>query len=219
MFKMKLMVGLAALMTSMVVMAVPAMAEFVSNTEQGQGKIKTFPETTTFESTTGGPAVTCKNASGEPKGEWHIQAKEYKKQGKYFYQEVVKKGPHLELKIEKWGHCVGPTEIAVTVKCNLQVEEQGTGSVQAPACEALVGPESGNHCLIIVPQGGNMELPGVSLENLPPNEIGIKSNVTTTSSFTEETGNECKILGIKGSQAGGSFKTKNALIAEGLKIE
>lgn len=217
MLKMKLLLGLAPLLAALVVIAAPASAEFQSNGTTGQGKIKVFPETSTFNTNQTGPAIECKNSTA-PEGEWHIQVKTEDSQGA---QEVTTKGPHLGLKLTKWGHCTGPTGIAVTVECSLQVEQGtqlgSTGSVGAAGCFVLVGPQGGNHCIIKVTHAANKELSEVKLANGGQNEVEIASNVSGITSTLEETGTECKILTIEAGKEG-HFKTKNALIVTGLKL-
>jgi hypothetical protein len=235
MFKIKLLVGLAGLMTTLLVVAAPAMAEFESNGAGNSGPIKTFPEKSTFQSLKEGPTVECKakNAEGVKiaSGEWQIQVKTYTQQGKFFYQAPAHKGPHEQLKIDKWGVCTGPTGIATTVQCALQVEiggqngnaasaVNGTGSVVPPGCFVIIGTPA-NNCTITVPQGGNRELQGVTIKNLPANEVEIKSNIENRISSTFQESKElCKTLGLnKNGQATGSFKTGNeALITEGQKL-
>ncbi len=243
MFKIKLLVGLSALVTALVIFAAPAVAEFQSNTGQVRGPIKTFPEETVFKAATGGPSIACKGTSGEPKGEWWIQVKAFTQQGKYFFQAPTTKGPHEQLKIEKWGTCTGPTGLGVTVKCNLQVESNGTspvgtGSVypvitqtEVTGCVAFVGVEK-SHCIINVGQDGNKELQKVGLENIMTNEVGIKGEITTgirstlqeTETEVEKEGKKvkvgkCKELTISSTPQGtGSFTTKNNLVTEGQKL-
>lgn len=235
MFKIKLMVGLAALLTALVVTAAPAMAEFESTNGQTQGKIKTFPEVTTFESVAGGAKIECKSASGEPSGMWQIQVKTQTLQGKYFYQAASKKGPHEGLKIEKWGHCVGPTSLEAKVKCSLQVEigsqngnplssGNGTGSVAptstqtgATGCEVFLGTAE-NSCTVKVDPNGNRELNKVGLINGGQSEVEIGSEVKGITSTIQESKELCKTLLIKGGQGTGAFITKNNLITLGQKL-
>jgi hypothetical protein len=235
MFKIKLLVGLAGLMTTLFVVAAPAMAEFESNGATNSGPIKTFPEKSTFQTLNEGPTVECKAKNTEGKviasGEWQIQMKTYNQQGKYFYQGPTKKGPHEQLKIDKWGVCTGPTGIATTIQCALQIEiggqngnatsaVNGTGSVVPPGCSVTIGTPT-NNCTINVPQGGNRELQGVTIKNLAPNEVEIKSNLEHRISSTFQESKElCKTLGLnKNGQASGSFKTEGgALITEGQKL-
>jgi hypothetical protein len=242
MFKIRLLVGLSALVTTLVVLAAPAMAEFESKNGQTRGPIKTFPAETIFKGATGGPSITCKNASGEPKGEWWIQVKAFKQQGKYFFQELATKGPHEQLKIEKWGHCVGPALLEVKVKCNLQVESNGTNSVgtgsvypvigqtEVTGCVAFVGTE-GSHCIVNVSQDGNKELQKVGLVNIGTEEVGIKGEVTGIRSTLQETTTEivkegikekvgkCKELAISSTPQGtGTFTTSENLVTLGQKL-
>ncbi len=218
MFKIKLLAGLAALVTTLVVAAAPAMAEFESTNGQTQGNIKTFPETTTFESVEGGVAITCKNEKGEPKGEWQIQTKATTQQGKFFYQAAAKKGPVEQLKIEKWGTCA-TLGVAGTVKCNLQVftsSNGNTGGVYAPGCEVKFGTGA-NTCTVLVQPGGNKELSSVMLTSISGG-IEISPSVKGVTSTTQETGGECKVLTVKGGQGTGDFKTKNPLVTEGQRL-
>src|ERR1700704_2891395 len=225
MFKIKLLVGLASLMTTLVVLAAPAMAEFESNTGQWQGASKTFPETTTFESVEGGPAVECKskNAAKEvvAKGGWQIQVKTATAQGKFSVQAATLKGPHEQLKIEKWGVCTGPTGVAATVECNLQVESNGTnssgtGSVYPPGCVVKIGTTE-NNCVITVQPDGNKELQGVTLVN-GVSGVTIASKTTGVTSTIQESKTLCKTLGVKGGQKAGKYALKEALETEGQKL-
>jgi hypothetical protein len=220
MFKIKLLPGIAALAATLLVLAAPAYAEFESTSGQTQGKIKTFPGETTFEATAGGVPITCKSATGEPAGEWQIQVKTQKQQGKFFYQEAAKKGPHLQLKITKWGTCA-TLGVAGTVTCNLQIESASvngnTGSVYPPGCEVKFG--TGEHiCIVKVQPDGNKELSLVKLLNLGASELEVNSEIKGVTSTLQDIGEECKTLTVKGGQGTGAFKTKSPLIAEGVKI-
>lgn len=219
MLKMKLLLGLAPLLAALVVIAAPAGAEFQSNGQSSQGKIKSFPEKATFVTTQTGPAVECKSATGEPAGEWDIQVKQEDSQGN---QQQTKKGPHELIKLKKWGHCTGPTGIAATVECSIQVETAGqfgnTGSVGPAGCFVLLGPQGGAHCIIKVANAGNKELSEVKLKNGVQNEVEIESNVSGITSTIEETSSECKILTVEAGITG-HFKTEGKpLITEGQKL-
>ncbi len=224
MFKIKLLVGLASVMATFVALAVPAMAEFESANAKSQGVIKTFPAETTFESVEGGVGVKCKSTNAEEKvvaeGGWQIQVKGTTTQGKLFYQEPTTKGPHEQLKI-KWGICTGPTGVAATVECNLQVESNGTnssatGSPYFPGCNVKVGTGT-NTCTIIVQPDGNKELQGTTVTN-GVNGVKIEANTPHVSSVTQETLSLCKTLGIKGGQRTGKYFTKGVLETEGQKL-
>jgi hypothetical protein len=199
------------------------MAEFSSN--QSQGPIKTYPELTTFESAAGAPKIECKskNAAGEvvAKGGWIIQVKAFTQQGKYFYQAPTPKGPHEQFKFASWGVCVGPTGIGANVECSIQVEQGtqagSTGSVQAPGCVVKIGTGE-NTCTVNVAQDGNKELSEVKLANEGVNGVAINSSVSGLTSTSQESKTLCKTIGIKTSQGGGKFVTKNALITEGQKL-
>jgi hypothetical protein len=226
MFKIKLLVGLAAMVTTLVAITAPASAEFVINGQGSQARIKTFPEKTVFKPAPEGAAIECKSTNAEGKvvaeGELHVQVKQWTQQGQNKYQEPTKKGPHLQLKINKWGICTGPTGIEAKVKCNLQVEQRqpltsSTGSVYPPGCEVVVGTEA-NNCTAKISAQGNQELSLVNLANVGTNEIEISSAVSGIQSGTSETLSLCKTLGIKGS-ANGEYKTSKPLIGEGLKLE
>jgi hypothetical protein len=224
MLKMKLLVGLATLVTAMVVIVIPASAEFQSNGQSSQGKDKSYPELTTFQSTVGGPKVECKATNSEGKvvaeGEWDIQVKQANSQG---IQEQTKKGPHEQLKFKKWGVCTGPVGLPVRVNCNLQVEQAGqsgnTGSVYPPGCKVEVGNEGGNICILNVGATGNKELGEVKLGNgSVQNTVEINSEVKGITSTIEEKGGECSTLLIKPGKAEGVFITKNPLVTEGQKL-
>jgi hypothetical protein len=225
MFKLKLLVGFAGLMTALVVLAAPAMAEFESTTGKSQGAIKTFPTTTTFESVESGPAVTCKSTNGEgtkvAEGGWQIQVKSTTAQGKFFTQAATLKGPHEQLKITKWGVCTGPTGIAAAVECNLQVESNGTnssgtGSVYPPGCVVKIGTGA-NTCTITVQPDGNKELQGTTLENITGG-VSIKASTKGVTSTIQESMTLCKTLGVKGGQKAGKYSLASALETEGQKL-
>jgi hypothetical protein len=225
MFKIKLLMGLASLATALFVLAAPAMAEFESNTGKSQGVIKTFPESTVFESVAGGPAVECKSKNSEGKvvaaGGWQIQVKGTNQQGKFFYQAAALKGPHEQLKIEKWGVCTGPTGLPVEVSCNLQIESNGTnpsgtGSVYPPGCVVKIGTGE-NTCTINVQPDGNKEMQGAKLVN-GVSGVEIGGGATTVSSTTQESKTLCKTLAVKGGQKTGKYSLKNNLETEGQKL-
>lgn len=232
MFKMKMLVGLAVLMAIMIVTAAPASAEFKSAGLNANGPIKTFPAVSSFQSTQGGPTIECKSTNGAGEkvaaGEWQIQVKTQKQQGKFFVQEPMLEGPHELLKITKWGVCTGPTGFPATVQCTLQVEiggqngnpasaVNGTGSVYQPGCTVKVGNTETNKCEVQVSPGANKELQGVTIENGAANTVEITSNVATISSVVQ--GPLCTTLGLSSGQRVGHFKTNNqALVTEGQKL-
>jgi hypothetical protein len=217
MFKTKLLVGLVALMTALVVVTAPAYAEFEATTNTTSGAIKTFPEKTVFKTVTEGPSIECKSASGEPAGVWAIQVKQKRANET---QEQTKKGPHLLLQIKKWGTCTGPTGIAAKVTCSLQIEQGSrfgnTGSVYPPGCEVFIGTEA-THCIVKVANAGNKELSSVTLTKLGVSEVEIGSNVAGTTSTITETNNECTILTVKAGSTG-EFKTNKPLIVSGITL-
>lgn len=223
MSKIKLLVGLAASMMTLVVVVAPATAEFSAN--QVSGPIVKFPEKTVFTTTQTGPPIECKskNEAGEviAEGGWLIQVKAYTQQGKYFYQEPATKGPHEALKITKWGHCVGPALFEGTVKCFLQVEIGGqnqsessagnaTGSAYPPGCEVTFG-SGANVCIVKVDANANKEQQGVTLSN-GVNGVKIESNVATVSSSVQEKEKLCKTLGLTSGQRVGHFKTEGQFL-------
>jgi hypothetical protein len=224
MFKMKLLMGLAAVVAALVVSAAPAGAWFEANSATTHGKIKSFPTESTFTAESGSIAVTCKSASGEPAGEWEIQVKEENAEG---FQQQTKVGPHEQLKISKWGHCE-TNLLSVSVKCSLQViqetkgsgEQKATGNPYAPGCSVLAGTEAGNHCLIkIADETANKGLSEVKLENIGTNEVGIIGNITGISFTSTEVGEVCKTLHIGSSGKTAMFKTNGGkLITEGQKL-
>ena len=71
----------------------------------GSGNVKVFPEKTVLQTAPEGPALECKNASGEPAGTWAAQAAAENAEGA---QEAAKNGPHLLLNIKlgdlHWAH-------------------------------------------------------------------------------------------------------------------
>jgi len=206
MFKIKLLAGLAVVVTALVAMTVPAMAaEFESNSSSNQGKVIAFPEKSVFTATPGNPSIECKSAGG-PIAEWVLPAK--------------KSATEL-LQIKKWGTCVGPTSLPATVKCNLEVNaSNNTGSVPSSGCSVLVGSETGNHCIVKVASTGNKELAEVKVVNVPANKVELESNVAgITSTFEETPAGECtKTLGLKAGKEG-TFKSEGKpLVTEGQKV-
>ena len=225
MLRVKLIIGVATLAASMIIVVAPAMAEFESITGKSQGVIKTFPATTTFETIEGGPAYACKstNAKGEvvASGGWQIQVKAATTQGKFRPQAATLKGPHEQLKIEKWGVCTGPTGIAIAVECNLQVESNGTASagtssIYPPGCTQKIGTGT-NTCTINIQPDGNKELQGTTLENIIDG-VSVKANTKGFTSAIQESTTLCKTLGIKGGQKAGKMSTSTALETEGQKL-
>jgi len=218
MFRIKASLGALGVLMVLAITAAPAMAEFSSTIGKSQGQIKSFPATTVFRATTAGQPITCKSASGEPKGGWQIQVKTFTQQGKFFYQAPTLTGPHEQLKIEKWGTCQTVTLLPVTVKCNLQIEQSsagGSGSVYPPGCEAKFGTAE-NFCAIVIQPDGNKELQKVTLSKTGVSEVEIKSNVENISSIDQENKALCKETGVTGGQKTGTFKTEGgALITEG----
>ncbi len=223
--KIKLLAGLVALATALVVSVAPAMAEFESTTGQSQGSIKTFPATVTFESVEGGPADSCKSTNSEEKvvaeGGWQIQVKSTTQQGKFFYQAPTLKGPHEQFKILKWGVCTGPTGISVTISCNFQFESNGTNptgtfSIYPPGCVQKIGTGT-NTCTINIQPDGNKELQGVKLTN-GVGGVAIEAGIKGITSTIQESNTLCKTLGIKGGQKTGKLFTKGAYETEGQKL-
>ncbi len=218
--------GLWAVIASVLMtLPTPTVAAFESTTGKSQGPINTYPETTTFQTVEGGPAITCKstNSKGEvvAKGGWIIQVKTQTQQGKYFYQAPALKGPREQLKIETFGICIGPTGLPVETSCNFQVESNGasslgTGSVYPPGCIQKFGsPE--NSCAIIAQPDGNKELSEVRIENGGAG-VEIKDQTQGISSIVQESKELCKTLGVKGGQKTGKHSSKNPLVTEGQKL-
>jgi len=199
------------------------MGEFESTTGKSQGQIKSFPATIVIRATNTGQPITCKSATGEPKGGWQIQVKTFTQQGKFFYQAPTLKGPHEQLKIEKWGTCQTTSLLTVPLKCNLQIEQSsltaGSVSIFPPGCEARIGTAE-NFCSTTIQPDGNKELQAVTLNNGPgTGEVEIKSNVTGITTITQESKALCKEIGITGGQKSGSLKTEGgAFITEGQKL-
>ncbi len=225
MLKIKLLIGLAALVITSVTMAAPAMAEFESTTGKSQGTIKAFPASGTYETVEGGPALTCKskNAEGEvvASGGWQIQVKATTQQGKFFYQAPTLKGPHEQLKMIKAGVCTGPTGISATLSCEVQVESNGTnpsatGSIYPPGCTDKLGT-SENFCTVNQQPDGNKELQGTKLVNGTFGVI-MESNTKGITSTIQENKTLCKTLGIKGGQKTGKVFGTGALETEGQKL-
>jgi hypothetical protein len=214
MFKIKLLTGLAALVAAFAVTAAPASAWFESNSTKTTGRIKTFPETTTFRTVTGGPPLECKRTGGEaPAGEWEILTQS---------GTPAKAGPNEKLTISKWGHCTGPASLPLKVKCSLLVSQPSKGSTKATGgvqtgCEVVLENGGTNKCTITVSSQTNQGLKAITLAEGLSNEVEISSEVTGITSETVETGEECKKLSIKPG-ATGEFKTSTPLITEGQKL-
>jgi hypothetical protein len=224
MLKIKLLAGPAVLLAIMAAWAAPAMAEFESNGQGGEGSVATYPEAFTLTSIEGGPAVECKTKNAEGKvvaeAKWDTQMKLFEKQGKFFYQPQKKRGPHLQIKLDRWGTCVGPTGIAVNAECTYQVEQGGQrGSTYSmdPGCRFRIGTVE-NFCDIEFAQDGNKELSEAKVVNEGANAVALAINGTGLTSTIQESKTLCKTLSIKGGQKTGTLKTKNAFILEGLKL-
>jgi hypothetical protein len=219
--KVKMLPACVTLLVGFALLAVPAMANFVS-TGQGVGPIKTIPETMTFKTVEGGPAIECKSAEFGG-GEWHIQGKAAIKQGKYFYHGITNKGPRMQLKV-LWGSCKGPNGTNFFTLCNLEIAEVtihfGLGAFPAPGCELLTAFRFSSHyCAIVASQGSNTELFEVPLANVGKNTIEASSQIKGMTTTIEEAGEECKALKIKGGQRTGSLITKTPFIIEGVQLE
>jgi hypothetical protein len=219
--KVKMLPACVTLLVGFALFAAPAMANFVS-TGQGVGPIKTIPESMTFKTGEGGPAIECKSAEFGG-GEWHIQVKKSVEQGKYFYHEITNKGPRMQLKV-LWGSCKGPNGHDFLTLCNLEIAEVtinfGLGAFPAPGCELLSDFRfSSKYCAIVASQGSNTELFEVPLANVGKNMIEASSQIKGITTSIEEAGGECKTLNIKGGQHTGSLITKTPFIIEGVRLE
>jgi hypothetical protein len=219
MIKLKLLVGLAALMTTLVVFAAPASAEFSSRDGKTTGRIKSFPATSTFSVVPTSSRIECKNESGEAAGEWEIQAKATNAEG---FQGGQLKGPHEQLKISKWGKCKVPTGgFPVTVKCSLQVEQVTsslfTGSTYPPGCVVVTGTEPNLCTITVAAEKANTGLTEVKVVNKGVAEVEIGSNVSNITSKAVQTGKGCEaILVPLGTKNEGTFKTgTESIVTEG----
>lgn len=221
MFKIKLLVVLAAIVTTLVVAVAPASAEFRSTTGKVQGKIKSFPKESTFKVEPNSLAIVCKatNESGQviAEGEWEIQKKAENKEG---FQQGQLKGPHEQLKIISWGHCAS-NGVTVKVKCSLQIEQVTstlfTGAVYPPGCVVFVGNSEENDCIVTVAaEAANRGLGEVKVANKGQSEVEIGSEVKGITSTSTESKELCKTLHIPKESKEGTFKTNGeSLITEG----
>jgi hypothetical protein len=193
MLKLKLLVGLGALLCALVVIAAPANAAFQSNGQTDQGKIKSFPAKIVLH--TGGKegaSIECKSSgTPKPEGEWHVQVKQTQGEG---YQEQAKKGPAMQLKITKWGECTGPEGFAIEVECNLILTTGQLGTSVGPyppGCKFLIGPKSGNFCRISFSTEGNKERGDTKVEKVGTNEVSMEESLTNMTAKLEEVGGVC----------------------------
>jgi hypothetical protein len=215
MLRVKMLVGLVGIFATLALSASPAFAEWQAKGQsKGVVKIKSTGEFVYAENDT----VKCPT-KGNPEAEWSIQTKgpinEHEVGEK---QKQTKTGPHLWIKVTKWGtECtatLGAIKAAAEVKpCEFQLVQlrgetkatAGVGSeciIKASACEIKVaqGKESTNE---------NVGLPEVELKN----EI--------TSSGTNQN-DESKVMGVTATTNGGLcplVKTTKAAELLGLSFQ
>jgi hypothetical protein len=199
MFRLKTLGVLAGMIAVLAISASPASAWWEATGKQWKGPVRVIASGAFVDGEgTGAARVECPPAGVE--ATWSIQTKGqikiHEKEGK---QEQTKVGPHLHIKVLKWGsECkatVGSSEFKkVTVSpCELQlVQERGSfvanGGV-VTECVVKVNEESGaTFCEIRVPagletspqsnKGHNVGLAEIKLENIGLNNQLDKTNVT-----------------------------------------
>ncbi len=218
MIKIKLLVGVAALLAVTALSAAPAGAWFKSLNGTSQGKV----QSSKTELNAGGAKVSCESAEGE----WHLQSAgvwwEHEKEGK---QVKTLEGPHLYIKITKWNKCkatVALESVAATVEpCEFQLKQpekgvnKGTATlVSACVIKAALKPTA---CVITVAAG----------DHSGTNELLKEISGENSESLTEVLGTAEVAEGIHGKASclkpeefvKGSFKSeKGGLIAHALQL-
>jgi hypothetical protein len=135
MFRAKLLTIIVGMLATLAVTAVPALAEFQSNSSSTSGKAKTGP--LVIEG--GGATLECTSSEGE----WKIQTagkiKEHEKEGK---QVASTKGPQQYITFNKFSGCLAKTTEMKNLKprvgtCVLHLEQEA-GSFSAEGAIASV---------------------------------------------------------------------------------
>jgi hypothetical protein len=224
MLRVKMLIGLVGIFATLALSATPALAEW-----QAKGQWKGVVKVTNsgeLISGTGATEGTIKCQSNEIEAQWSIQTKgpisEHEKQGK---QVQTKTGPHLWIKITKWGsNCttaIGATKLPVTIKpCEIQLV-QVKGALTATAGIASECIITAAPCEIKIPQtsetvlgsntGTNVGLKEVKLENKSTKE-GTKQNdkANVEGITTVVSGTGCPLLGnTTASLKGFEFEIEN----------
>jgi hypothetical protein len=224
MLRLKMLLGLVGIFATLALSATPALAEW-----QAKGQWKGVVKVTNAGELISGSGATegvVKCQANEIEAQWSIQTKgpisEHEKQGK---QVQTKTGPHLWIKVTKWGsNCTaaaGATKLPATIKpCELQLV-QVKGALTATAGIASECIITAAPCEIKIPQasetvlgsntGTNVGLKEVSLKNTSNSEgtkQDDKGNVEGISTVVSGTG--CPFLGnTTASLKGFEFKIEN----------
>lgn len=154
MTKLKVVIGLSAIVAAVAILPAPASAWFTSLNGKTQGQAK-IPGLTIKIGGSLGDRVVCET----PNASWHLQSKgkieEPQTKGN---REATTKGPNLDLKVSKWSNCKGlvglntPIEGIEAKACEYQLEQpkngvdEGTISIPVecvtkftkPACEIII---------------------------------------------------------------------------------
>jgi hypothetical protein len=149
MTKLKLIVGLAAILVAMAISAAPASAWFKSLNKGTQGQVKITGITVKVGGSEG-YRVICE----AKKGEWRLQSKgKFEERQKKGNQEKTTEGPHLYLQIKEWTNCTGTlglhTELEgiVAKACEFQLEQpektvsKGTITIVTECVYKIAKPE------------------------------------------------------------------------------
>ena len=180
MIKIKLLVGLGAMVAVTALSAAPAGAWFKSLNGTSQGAV----QATRTALVAGGAKVQCESAEGE----WHLQTSgnwwEQQENGK---QLKTTEGPHLRIKIAHWNNC--EAEVAfVKVKgvvvsaCEFQLEQAVKGVSKSTATvttECVIKVPLKPECVISIPpgthSGGNELLNEIKAANVGKTVAGTAS--------------------------------------------
>jgi len=196
MLKMKLLLGMAIMVSAFAAMATPALAEWESATSATSGIVKVAKAgggvlTAHF----GGVETTVKCQGASIGAEWQIRSsgkilEETKGPG----QHLTKRGPHDQLVINNWGsgkngsstctgEALGLKEPAEVAPCILQLHQKAGELKAIPGDQVTECLVKTLGCEVKIPpvtretKGENWQLVGVTLENSGANQ-NDKGNVT-----------------------------------------
>jgi hypothetical protein len=219
MLRLKMLVGLAGIFSVLAVSATPAFAEFEA---KGQWKVP-FKVVKSGEFVDEGSTVKCPEK--EIEGTVSVQSKgvinEHEKGSK---QVQVKRGPHLNIKVLKWGgHCeatiAGEKLSAKVTPCELQVRLAPGGKTSATGGSVTTCIIEAGPCKITVPEGkettaekdegSNVGLKAVTLEDkgttnlfAKNNTVGVTTEVAKGTLCTLKSNSTSELKGLEGEAEG-----------------
>jgi hypothetical protein len=204
MLKMKLLLGMAVMVSAFAAMATPALAEWESASSATSGVIKAL-KGGALTATFGGVTTTVKCQAGSIGAEWQIRStgkilEEFKGPG----QQLTKRGPHDQIVIKNWGSGKNGSETCVTeagilkgaaevAPCTLQIHQKAGELKEIPGDQVTECLVKTLGCEIKIPpvtretKGENWQLLGTTLENIGANQD-----------------DKANIKGIKATAGGGS---------------